>query len=76
MTHKFNKRPNKLHLKRSSFSFRPSEVGAVCFNDDVEITVYDGATVVATHQLSGFVFLNSLQKKKMPNGAQFMVIKI
>ncbi len=76
MTHKFNKRPTRSHLKRNSFSFSLAEVGNVCFNDNVEITVYDGNVVVATHQLTGFVFANSLIKKKLEDGTEFLVLKI
>jgi hypothetical protein len=77
MLYKFIRRPKKSHLNRNSFSFGTVEVSNICFNDDIEITVYDETNqVVGVHRLSGFVFLNSLVKKKLDNGIEFMVIKI
>lgn len=77
MLHKFNRKPTKSHLKRNSVSFSKAEVGNICFNDDVEITLLDqNNNVVSVNTYSGFVFLNSLVAKKLEDNTEFLVFKL
>lgn len=76
MLHKFNKRPTTGHRKRKSVSFSKAEVGNICFNDDVEITLYDDQLQIGKYNYSGFVFVNSLVLKKASNGDEFFVFKL
>lgn len=77
MLHSFRKRPAPEHLKRNSFSFSVGEVSKVCFNDDIEIIVFNEDNVEITrHQLSGFVFINSIIKRKTNSNQVFYTIKL
>lgn len=75
MTHKFRKQPK--NTKRGSVSFQLPHVNKITFDDDVEITIVDAQwKEVSKHTYDGFTFLNSLIKKKLPDGKEYLVFKL
>lgn len=77
MIYPFTKRPRKSHFKRNSVSFSKAEVGCICFNDDVEITLFDtNNRLISENQYTGFEFLSSLVLKTLEDGTEIFAFKL
>lgn len=73
----FKKRPTESHWKRRSLSFSEQEVSKVSFEDEVEIQVYNQDNkILETVLLDGFVFINSVKKRKLSERLNFYTITV